>query len=161
MIVVIGMGNPDRGDDGVGRAVARRLRDASPPGVEVRECAGEATALLASWEGADEVVLVDACRGVGPPGSVHVFAATEIEHLGSDRLRYASTHSFGLVAAVGLARALGRLPSRLVVYAIEGGRFREGTELSPEADRAAHEVAELLARPSSPRPGRGGALGGG
>jgi hydrogenase maturation protease len=156
MTVVIGVGNPDRGDDGVGRAVARRLRDVSPPGVEVRECEGEATALLAAWEGADEVVLVDACRGVGPPGSVHVFEATEVEHLGSDRLRHASTHSFGLVAAVGLARALGRLPSRLVVYAIEGDRFREGAELSPEADRAAYEVAELLVRQFSLRLRRDG-----
>jgi len=155
MTVVIGVGNPDRGDDGAGRAVARRLRGLSPPGVEVRECEGEATSLIAAWEGADEVVLVDACRGAGAPGTVH---RLDPEALGSlESLRHASTHSFGVAAAVGLSRVLGWLPPRLVIYAIEGHCFREGGGLSPEADRAANEVAALLVRQTSPPPRRGGA----
>ena len=143
---MIGIGNPDRGDDGVGRVLARRLRARAAPGIEVRECDGEATGLMAAWEGAEEVVLVDACRGAGPPGSIHDFDATEIEGSASTPLRHGSTHSFGVTAAIGLARALRRLPPRLVVYAIEGGRFGEGAGLSPEAERAVDEVVTLLIR---------------
>ena len=141
---MIGIGNPDRGDDGVGRVLARRLRALAAPGIEVRECDGEATGLMAAWEGAEEVVLVDACRGAGAPGTVHRLEPDALGSLGS--LRHASTHSFGVAAAVGLSRRLGRLPPRLAVYAIEGHSFREGGGLSPEVDRAATEVAALLVR---------------
>jgi hydrogenase maturation protease len=144
--VVVGIGNPTRGDDGAGRAVARRLRARQPRGIEVRECDGEATGLMAAWEGAEEVVLVDACRGAGPPGSIHDFDATEIEGSASRPLRHGSTHSFGVAAAIGLARALVCLPPHLVLYGIEGRSFGEGAGLSPEAERAVDEVVTLLIR---------------
>lgn len=146
MTVVIGIGNPDRGDDGVGRVLARRLRALAAPGLEVRECNGEATGLMAAWEGAKEVVLVDACRGAGPPGSIHELDVTKIGGSGARPLRHGSTHSFGVATAIGLARALVCLPPRLVLYAIEGRRFGEGAGLSPEAERAVDEVTTLLIR---------------
>ena len=49
--------------------VARLLRVAAPPGVEVRESTGDACRLLELFEGADRVVLVDAARGPGAPGT--------------------------------------------------------------------------------------------
>ncbi len=152
---MIGIGNPDRGDDGVGRVLARRLRTLAPRGIEVRDCDGEATGLMAAWEGAEEVILVDACRGAGPPGSIHELDAAEIEGSGPGPLRHGSTHSFGVAAAIGLARALVCLPPRLVLYAIEGRRFGEGAGLSPEAERAVDEVVILLVRRfagAEPRP---------
>jgi hydrogenase maturation protease len=140
--LVIGIGNSDRGDDGAGRAVVRRLRDLGVPGLEVRESDGEGTSLMAAWEGADEVTLVDACRGAGAPGSVHRIEGGDAEQLTS--LSHASTHSFGVAAAVGLARALGRLPSRLVIYAIEGLHFGQGEGLSANVDHAADQVVALV-----------------
>src|SRR5215469_10174685 len=65
---VIGMGAEDRGDDAAGLLVARLLRVAAPPGVEVHESAGDAGSLLELIEGADRVILVDAARG-GTPGT--------------------------------------------------------------------------------------------
>jgi hydrogenase maturation protease len=140
--LVIGVGNPFRGDDGAGRAVARLLASRSDCGFVVRECAGEATSLMSLWTGFDDVVLVDACRGAGPPGSVHRFAADEAARLAT--LQHASSHSLGVAAAVGLARALGTLPSRLVIYAIEARHSREGEGLSPEVDRGVHEIVALV-----------------
>ncbi len=102
--------------------------------IEVRECTGEATALMDAWTGFDDVVLVDACRGAGPPGSVHRIGPDEVDRVA--RLQHASTHSLGVAAAIGLARALGPLPSRLVIYAIEAAHSREGEGLSAEVDRA-------------------------
>ncbi len=146
---MIGIGNPDRGDDGVGRVLARRLRALAPPGIEVRECDGEATGLMAAWAGAEEVVLVDACQGAGPPGSVHALGTAEIERFSARSPRHASSHSFGVAAAIGLARALGGLPSRLVFFAIEGRSFGEGAGLSPDAEKAVDEVVARLLRWSS------------
>jgi len=142
MIRVIGVGNPERGDDGAGREVARRLAARKPCGLDVCESDGEGAALLASWEGADRVILVDACRGSGHPGRIRAVDVDDAESLA--RLQTVSTHSFGVAAAVGLARALGRLPSDLVIYAIEGRDFQVGRGLTPEVDRAADAVVALV-----------------
>jgi hydrogenase maturation protease len=143
--LVIGLGNPDRGDDGAGRVVAQRLRGRNGCVLEVRECTGEAIALMEAWTGFDDVVLVDACHGAGAPGSIHRVAAVELPRRGlGEPRRYESTHGFGVAEAIGLARALGRLPSRLVIYAIEGDHFREGEGLSEHVDRAVQELVALL-----------------
>ena len=55
-----------------------------------------------------------------------------------------STHAFGVADAVELARALGRLPGRLDVYAIEGASFTAGDSLSPEVERAVDDLATAL-----------------
>ena len=140
--VVIGVGNPDRGDDGAGRAVAQRLLERNACGLEVRECSGEATSLMNAWTDFDDVVIVDACRGAGPPGSIHRFSPDDVERVA--RLQHASTHSLGVAAAFGLARALGALPSRVVIYAIEARHSCDGAGLSPEVDRAVDEVVALV-----------------
>jgi len=148
MRLLIGVGNPDRGDDGAGRAVARRLLAGEHPGVEVRECTGEATDLMQAWAGYDDVVVVDACRGAGPPGSVHRIGPDEAARIAT--LRHASTHSLGVAAAIGLARALGTLPRRLVVYAIEASQNAEGAGLAAEVERGVEEVLAAMRRYGQP-----------
>jgi hydrogenase maturation protease len=139
---VIGVGNRDRGDDGAGRAVAGLLAARPECGLEVRECGGEAASLMDEWSGFDDVIVVDACRGLGPPGCVHRFGPDELDRIAT--LEHASTHSLGVAAAIGLARALGTLPPRLAIYAIEAGPRRDGEGLSPEVDRAVHTVLALV-----------------
>jgi hydrogenase maturation protease len=97
---------------------------------------------MSAWTGFDDVVVVDGCRGAGPPGSVHRFGPDDAERV--TRLQHASTHSLGVAAAIGLARALGALPSRLVIYAIEARDGGEGEGLSPEVERAVQEVVALV-----------------
>jgi hydrogenase maturation protease len=145
--MVIGVGNAWRGDDGAGLAVARRLRELSPAGVEVHELEGDATALVDTWSGADRVVVVDAAESGAPPGTVRRFDA----HSGPLPVRSlrSSTHAFGVSDAVELARALGRLPGRLDVYAIEGATFTADDHLSPAVERAVAELATALG--SAPR----------
>jgi hydrogenase maturation protease len=55
-----------------------------------------------------------------------------------------STHDFGVAQAVEMARVLGTLPPRLVLYGIEGRCFDFGAALSPEVQQAAHEVARRV-----------------
>ncbi len=141
--MVIGVGNGWRGDDGAGLAVARRVRELAPAGVEVREVEGDATALVDAWSGAARVVVVDAAESGAPPGTVQRFDARS-QPLPVRSLR-SSTHAFGVSDAVELARALRRLPDRLDVYAIEGASFTAGERLSPAVERAVDELATALA----------------
>jgi hydrogenase maturation protease len=141
-VILIGVGNAWRGDDGAGLAVARRVRELSPAGVEVREVEGDATALVEAWSGAEGVVVVDAAESGAPPGTVRRFDA-RTRPLPARSLR-SSTHAFGVADAVELARALDRLPARLDVYAIEGASFAAGERLSPAVERAVAELADEL-----------------
>jgi hydrogenase maturation protease len=140
--LVIGVGNSYRGDDGAGIAVARKLAEQRLPGVRVMEMNGEGTSLVEAWKDAPSVLLVDAVSSGAVPGTIHRFDAqagplpTELEHR--------SSHSFGVAEAVEVARALGRLPPRLVIYGIEGKNFSPGRDLSPEVEGAVEEVASRL-----------------
>lgn len=141
MIVVIGVGNADRGDDAVGLAVVRRIKDAAPPGVTVTELDGDQLALLDAWDGASDVYVVDATRSGGEPGTVCRFDTSV--PLGG-RFRHRGTHTFSLADVIELARVLHRLPSRLTAYGIEGAAFDLGAPLSPYAEAAGRAVAEEI-----------------
>jgi hydrogenase maturation protease len=115
---------------------------------------------MEAWTGFDHVVVVDACRGGGRAGSVHTFTADELDHYtAADAHRGASTHGLGVSTALGLARALGTLPYRLVIHAIEGRHFEPGRGLSAEVDHAVHEVVALLVQALSPASPRSGIAG--
>jgi hydrogenase maturation protease len=140
--IVIGVGNPDRGDDAAGRAVARELRNLQSADIEIVEHSGEAATLVMEMNGAEQVFLVDACTSGAPPGTIHRFdvSATAMPALASAF----STHGFGPAAAVELARALGQLPRRFIIYAIEGASFEQGAPLSPPVAAAAAKVVRRL-----------------
>lgn len=128
-LLVIGIGNLDRGDDGAGRVLARRLSALRPAGVDIIEHGGEATSLLALIENRDSVILVDACRSGAGPGTVQCF---DISAAPLPNANFAvSTHGLGVAEGLELARALGRLPRHCIVYAIEGDAFEPGTDPSP------------------------------
>ncbi len=139
---VVGIGNAWRNDDAAGLAVARLLEGKLPAGVEVLEREGEPTGLIDAWEGAEAVWLVDAVSSGAEPGTVLRHDASEQELPAA--LFDTSTHHMGLAEAVELARALGRLPGRTIVYGIEGGSFDTGDTLSPEVEAAAARVAEAV-----------------
>ena len=140
--LIVGIGNPARGDDAIGCEVVRMLRRRLPAGIEALQHAGEATAILDCIQGAEAVFLVDAAVSGAKPGTVRRFDVAE-QALPSG-LAEVSSHGFGLTQAIELARALGSLPRRCIVYAIEGHQFEPGTPLSPEAAHAAAEVADRI-----------------
>ena len=139
---IIGIGNPDRGDDAVGRIVAARLRDRVGGGISVVEVDGEATDLIERIGDSDHAILVDAALSGGTAGEIHRFDVTR-EPLPAARFGM-STHGFGLGEAIELARALGRLPARCVVFAVEARSFDHGAPLSPAVAAAADMVIERV-----------------
>jgi len=141
-ILVIGVGNDYRRDDAVGRVVARRLRSIKGENIRVVEESGEGAALLEAWKGADFVILIDAVHSGGVAGTIHRFDAAMQPVPGS--FFHYSTHAFSVAEAVELARALNRIPARLIVYGIEGKNFDSRVELSPEVKAAAEEVFRLV-----------------
>lgn len=141
--VVIGIGNPDRGDDAVGRVVASTLRAMVAPDVRVEQCAGEATQLLGLLQEADHAWLIDAAQSSDTPaGTVHRLNAVDQD------LPYVSattsSHGFGLGEAIALGRTLGYLPRHCVIFAIEAESFAAGAQLTAPVARAVAEVTAAI-----------------
>lgn len=150
MVVVVGIGNAERGDDAVGLLVARALAAKALPGVEVREHGGEVAGLVSILEAAQAAILVDAAVAGARPGSVQRLDAAA-ESLPAEWFAF-SSHGLGLAEAVELARALGVLPGRCLVYAIEAEGFEPGAALSAGPAAAVPAVVERIVRELSERP---------
>jgi hydrogenase maturation protease len=130
---VIGVGNAWRRDDGAGVAVAAALGGT---------CTDEPSRLLDLWAGAEHAIVVDAACSGAEPGTVHRFDAVATPLPAG--IARSSTHAFGVADAVELARALGRLPARLEVFAIEGEDFRAGEGMSRSVEHAVAALASSL-----------------
>lgn len=143
-VVVIGVGNPYRHDDAAGLAVAEALQDRVPDGVAVLPCEQEPSRIVDSWHGAHAAVVVDAVSSGAEPGTVHRVDATA-EPVPAHVFR-SSTHAFGVGEAIELARALGRLPERVVVYGVEGATFSAGVGLTERVAAAVGGVVDAVTK---------------
>ena len=141
-ILVIGVGNPDRGDDGVGCVVAHRLKSGTTPLARVIEVNGEVTELLDLLSGSSDVLIIDACQSGVAPGTIQRIDVAD-RMLPSDSFG-ASTHGMGLAQAIELARSFDQLPQRCIVFAVEGDSFEIGAPLSPAVQESVPIVVQRL-----------------
>lgn len=141
-LLVIGVGNPYRGDDAAGLLVAGVLKDMGLDSPMIIQQSGEGSALMEAWKGAEAVILIDAVSSRGAPGEIH--RLDPVRQPLPAQMFHSSTHAFSLPDAIELARALNELPPRLLVFGIEGRNFQAGAELSPEVRAALPQVAKLV-----------------
>lgn len=143
--VVLGIGNPDRRDDGVGLRAVEKLRPLLAGKAACHAAWGEPTDLVSRLEGYRRAYLIDAVVGSGaPPGTLLQWDLNRGELPGQVGL--GSSHALGLETAVELARVLGVLPEVTVVFGVEVRDTDFGRGLSPEVESALPElVARVLA----------------
>jgi hydrogenase maturation protease len=141
-LLIIGIGNEMRGDDGLGRHVARILDRQSVPGVSVVESAGEGTSLIELWKGHDQVMLIDAFSSDSTPGLLHSLDAS-ITRV-TQQLFHASSHSFGIAEAIEVSRRLDILPGTVLIYGIEGENFRHGSGLSDSVRERIDDLLDII-----------------
>jgi len=138
--VVIGVGNEFRRDDGIGPEVVSRLRAQAGGQVQLLACDGEPARMIEAWAGASLAVVVDAVlASPAAPGRLH---RIELDRADGWDIRPVSSHGLSLGDAIGLARALDRMPERLILHAVEAADFRLGVGFTPAVAAA---VAPLVA----------------
>jgi hydrogenase maturation protease len=148
---VVGLGTPF-GDDRAGWEVVERLRERLPPGTPT-EVTSDPLAVLECVSDCELLIVIDACRGADPrPGTLHRFEWPDPRLTAESGV---SSHGVGLTAALELAAALGRLPPRVVVFAIEGEAGQPGAGLSRAVELAlpgavAGVLAEVSANATEP-----------
>ena len=128
-IAVIGVGNILMGDEGVGvRAVEELGRLKLPEGVQLIDAGTAIHSLMGRLSEFDKLVIVDAVKGGGPPGTIYRLALDEIE---SDPSRILSLHDLGVLETLRIERLIGDVPEEVVIVGIEPERVEPSLELSP------------------------------
>ena len=141
-VVVAGIGNLMRGDDGVGPVVATRLAPALPPSVKTLVGLGDPLELIEVWDGAELAIVVDAVVSGSPPGTIHVLDADAPL---PSMFRRLSTHLFSVAQVIELGRVMERIADRVVVIGIEAASMdQDKVGLTPEIDAAAREVVAIV-----------------
>jgi hydrogenase maturation protease len=146
--LIIGLGNPILGDDGVGWVVAQEVEKkltALPPRVECLALAG--IALMEQMVGYERVILVDSLNtGQHRQGEVVTFSLDSLEDLRHGHS--ASAHDLSLKAALQLGRSMGAdLPrdEDIQIVAIEAAHVYDFTEeLTPEIAAAVPVAVEQV-----------------
>jgi len=141
-ILIIGIGNEYRGDDGIGLCLAHRLKEKNLPGTIVETYCGEGIGLMELWKSYTRVFLLDAVHSDAPPGKIYRFN-TKLRPFPSCWVNH-STHNFCIAETIELAKALDLLPHYMVIYGIAGTLFKRGDGISPEVRAAAGEVVERI-----------------
>ena len=144
LLRIIGLGNSDRGDDAVGILAARRLRDRLDASIDVVEAEGMGVEVAELAGGADAVFLIDAASSGRTPGTVFRLDASAGPI--APVLRPHSTHAISAADALELARVLGTLPPRAIVYAIEAAQVEIGRPPSPAVSAAVPKVVSDILR---------------
>ena len=154
--LVIGLGNPILGDDGVGWEVAEEVKKSLQPspltqlsmregGVEVDTAALGGLSLMERMLGYDRVVLVDSMEtGQNPVGSVQVFPLASLPDPMAGHS--ASAHDTSLITALKTAESLGApVPKKVDVVAIEAQNVYDfSEELSPTVAAAVPFAAQAI-----------------
>lgn len=133
--LVIGLGNPILGDDGVGWAIASMVNEQLPvtgPPVEVDCLSLGGLSLMERMLGYDRVVLIDSMEtGQSPVGNVRRFPLAALPDPMAGHS--ASVHDTSLMTALKTAESIGAdVPKRVDVVAIEAKNVYDfSEELSP------------------------------
>jgi hydrogenase maturation protease len=140
---ILGTGSPS-GDDQAGWLVVDALLAGGVQpgeGLAIEKLDRPGATLIPHLENASWVILIDAMQGGGPPGCIRHFDQNDWSGYGGGL----SSHGFGVLDALALARELGSLPPRLDVYGIEIGSVMPGEAPGAAVTAAARQLARRIA----------------
>lgn len=148
--LVLGLGNPILGDDGVGWRVAEAVAScALPPSVEVDCCSLGGLSLMERMSGYERVILVDAIyTGEQPAGDIRCFTLAELPDRSVGHTT--SAHDTSLRNALRVGRSMGILlpdDQRVAIIAVEAERVYDfSEELSPAVAAAVPQAVAIVLR---------------
>ena len=142
-VLILGLGNPLQGDDGVGCRVAQELEERTlPDDVEVMDGGTPGVGLLNLFQGRQRVIIVDAAEMGLAAGSVVRFRPEDVTLTGSAQ-RF-SLHRSGVADALALASELKLALPEIVVFGVQPERVDWNDSLSPQVQMAVSQVIEAV-----------------
>jgi hydrogenase maturation protease len=144
--IIIGLGNPILGDDGVGWKVAEEVKKQLPPDspVEVQCLSLGGLGLMEHLIGYGRAILVDAFASEDQPGSIMILKLADLPNYSA--FHTTSAHDTSLQSAVELGRSMGAsLPEEVEIVGIVTNRIHDfSEELSPPVAEAVPFAARII-----------------
>ena len=147
MLTILGCGNPNRTDDGVGVSVARRLIDhlqQNPrDNVQAFDAGTDGMGVMFRARGSSNLIIVDACSSGAEPGAIFQVPGAELE--GKPPESY-NLHDFRWDHALYAGRQIFKndFPTDVAVYLIEAQSLELGLELTEIVAAAADRVCDTI-----------------
>jgi hydrogenase maturation protease len=147
MLTIIGCGNLNRSDDGVGVIIAQRLQqyliENPHPDVRTYDCGTSGMEVMFQACGSTKLIIIDASSTDSQPGTVYKVPSEELEAL--PEMSY-SLHDFRWDHAIASGRKIFQqdFPEDVTVYLIEAANLGFGWDLTPAVQKAANFVIEEI-----------------
>jgi hydrogenase maturation protease len=142
-VLILGLGNPLLGDEGIGVRVVEELQELElPDGVTVVEGGTAGLGLIGLMEGYQKVIIVDAADMGHSPGCVVRFTPLEAQLKTVEAPL--SLHQIGLGEALTLAEALEVAPAERIIIGVQPSQVEMGAGLSPEVERAIPKIIRII-----------------
>ena len=141
--LVLGLGNPLRGDDGIGPAVLEWLRQRGlPPDVVAVDGGTAGLELVNVLQRRQRVLIIDAAHIGRAPGE-WICLALDPARLAADEATL-SLHTAGLAEALALCEALGVLPEEIILFGVQPAGLDWSISLSAEARAVVPVVGQAV-----------------
>lgn len=142
-VMVVGIGNLLMQDDGIGVHLVNRLTELGvPKGVELVDGGTHSYDLVDFFCQADHIIIVDAMRAGGEPGTIYRAPLDQLE-IRSDRNSLTSVHELNFIEAMEMVHLLDHYPE-VLVFGVEPGSLEISLELSPPVAAKVDRLAELV-----------------
>lgn len=147
MLTIIGCGNLNRSDDGVGVLIAQRLQQylqESPiPDVRVYDCGTAGIDVMFQARGSTELMIIDASQTGSEAGAIYEVPGAELESLPNPSY---NLHDFRWDHAIAVGKQIFKndFPQDVTVYLIEAANLDFGWKLSPAVKEAADQVLTTI-----------------
>ena len=140
--LVIGIGNPFRGDDAIGFLAVEQLKKRSKKLADFT-LVSDLSDLLDIWSDHERSVIIDAVfNEEAKPGTI--YQLDDINELIGERGKLHSSHGFGLSEALEMAKEMERFPLNCQFVGIHGKSWSYGSGLTPEVAEALPTVVDLI-----------------
>lgn len=140
-IVVIGVGNLLLKDEGIGIHAVKALEEMNlPRDVKIID-GGTAPDLIAYTEAGDKLIIIDAAKAGGEPGTIYRLLPRDLSEENGGVI---SAHELGVAQNLRLLSLTGNEPGEIVIIGIEPKEIDWGTELSAELQRRVPQIVRVI-----------------
>lgn len=140
-MAVIGVGNLLLKDEGIGIHIVKALQEINlPQDIKIID-GGTAPDLIAYTEAGDKLIIIDAAKAGGEPGTIYRFQPRDLSEEGGEVI---SVHELGVAQNLRLMSLMGNEPGEIVIIGVEPKEIDWGTELSPELQPKVPEIVRII-----------------
>ena len=137
--LILGLGNELLADEGIGVHSVRKIKECGAlPGATAVEVGTAILDALPLIEEAERIIVIDAMKAGGPPGTVYRISLTKC----SGTRQIASMHGFDIFRVMAMARR-GEQPS-VTVFGVEPEVIAWSLDLSPRIAKSLPHLLEAV-----------------